>query len=112
MRHIQFDDKMINKLAKAMTGYCFRNGPVENFHAAKCLTSEQMKELDIFMVDRLGFCLRLLSEQNFDDLDVLLGFHYVLCRNWNDVDFSVGDNELAELKRIADMANKRKLELT
>ena len=107
MKNVQFDDAMINKLAKSMTGYCFRNGPVEDYHADRCLTNEQMKTLNTFMVDRLGFYLRLLSEQRFDDLDILLNFHYILCRNWNDVDFSVGDIELSELKRIADGANKR-----
>lgn len=100
MKHIQLDDTLINKIAKAMAGYCFRNGPVENFHADKCLSNEQMKELNIFMVDRLGYCLKLLNEQRFEDLDSLLGFHYNTCKNWNDVDFSVGEEELSVIKRI------------
>lgn len=100
MKHVYLNNDMINRYAKAMTGYCFRNGPIENFHADKCLTDEQMKELNIFMVDRMGYCLRLFNEQRFDDLNTLISYHYLTCKRWHDVDFSVGATELKQIEQL------------
>ena len=55
-------EENISKIAKALTHFAFRNGPVEDLHAnpTKNLTDEDMKMLNKFMVNRLAyiFCKR------------------------------------------------------
>lgn len=90
----------ICELAKGLTGYSFRNGIVEDFHSAGCLSDNQMKQLNKYMVDRIGYVFHLIYEDRWDDLELLLGFHCSLCRSWDNVDLSVGKKELDEIKEI------------
>ncbi len=92
------DRVYLNKLTKAMVGYIFRNGIVEDYHADGCLSDSQMKALNKFMVDRLGFALYLLKTRRRDDLNLLLGFHCITCSKWDDIDLSIGKTELRRLK--------------
>jgi hypothetical protein len=92
-------DPFINKLAKAMAGYIYSNGIVEEYHESGCLNNEQIKAINKYMVDRLGYALHLLTTEQSDDLSLLLGLHYTTCKMWDDVDYSVGEGELAQLKR-------------
>lgn len=89
---------LVNRLAKGITGYSFRNGIVEDFHADGCLSNDQMKQLNKYMVDRMGYVLYLLFENKVTDLDILLGFHIITTSDWDNVDLSIGQKELDDLK--------------
>jgi hypothetical protein len=47
----------ITKIAKAITHFSFRNGPIEDMHADrnKNITDEDMKVLNKYMVNRLAY---------------------------------------------------------
>lgn len=78
----------IRNLAIRMTLFCFRNGPVEDFHAGSVsveestketeresislLSQEEMKILNKFMVDRLAYLLELFENRQYIKLRTLL----------------------------------------
>ena len=45
-------DEMINSLSKAMTGYCFRSGSIEDMHANGQLSQDDMCLLNKEMVKK------------------------------------------------------------
>lgn len=96
----------LNYVTKAMVGYIFRNGIVENMHSAGCLTDSQMKELIIYMVDRLGYCQYLITQNRLSDLAALLAFHAETCEHWKDIDFSIGENDLMQAKKFDILRNQ------
>ncbi|WP_195990149.1 hypothetical protein [Clostridium sp. D53t1_180928_C8] len=51
-----FEDKdFIHKISVATTHLIYRNGIVEDMHADGKLTDLEMKEINIFMVNRLAY---------------------------------------------------------
>ncbi|QNB47796.1 hypothetical protein BR63_16900 [Thermanaerosceptrum fracticalcis] len=53
----------ISTIAKAITHFVFRNGPVENMHANRQLSQDDMKTLNKFMVNRLAYVFTLIIEE-------------------------------------------------
>ena len=90
----------INFLAKAITGYCFRNGIVEDYHADGCLNDEQMKALNKYMVNRIGFLLQLYVDGRKDDIEKVIGWHGKMCEHWDDIDITEPAAELKDIKEI------------
>lgn len=64
----------IDGIAKALTHYAFRNGPVEDMHADGKLTQEDMKTLNKYMVNRLAGILSAVYEERWLQLELLYGF--------------------------------------
>lgn len=93
----------LNLITKGIAGYIFRNGIVEDMHAAGCLTDSQIKELTIYMVDRLGYCIHLISENKYTDFNILIGSHVITCKHWNDINFLVGEEDLRQIKKALDI---------
>lgn len=110
----------MNNLPKALTMYCFRNGPVENMHAGypaeiapentkpediSQLSQEDMKILNKYMVDKLGFMLHLLIEGRYIDMAAILEWHLLCSENWDNPDIKKEEaqwraSELKSKKRI------------
>lgn len=78
----------IRTLSIALTHFCFRNGPVEAMHADLSigLTEERMKTLNKYMVDKLGLFFLLLSVEDADAINSILGFHKQCGPQWDDPD--------------------------
>lgn len=51
------DKKNMDKMAKALTHYLFRNGPVEDIHSEGKLSQSDMKKLNKYMVNKIGSIL-------------------------------------------------------
>lgn len=64
--------KNINKIAKAITHFAFRNGPVEDMHANGKLTESDMKILNKFMVNRLAYIFSLIIKEEWIKFNFLV----------------------------------------
>ena len=77
----------ISTLSKALTHYCFRNGPVETMHQDGKLTDADMMILNKFMVDKLGCFFMLMGCEGYTTINNLLAWHKECGRGWDDPDF-------------------------
>lgn len=69
-----FIKENINLLAKAITHFSFRNGPVEDMHAHpnNQLSENDMKILNKFMVNRMAYIFQLMIEERWVEFDFLV----------------------------------------
>ena len=69
------DPQNIDSIAKAITLYAFRNGPIEDVHrSCKDLTDEKMKEINIYMVNHIAGLLTYAFAGNWTKLRTILGY--------------------------------------
>ena len=69
------DPKNIDCLAKAITSYVFRDGPLESVHhKCKSFTDEDMKEINIYMVNHIAGLLTYALEGNWMQLRFLVDY--------------------------------------
>jgi hypothetical protein len=54
--------KDIDIAARGLTNFIFREGPIEDMHSNNQLSQDDMKQLNIFMVNRLAFILAFIIE--------------------------------------------------
>lgn len=64
-------EENIDFISKALTHYVFRNGPVEDMHAAGKLTEEDMKTLNKYMVNRIAGLVKLMQEGEWLKIELL-----------------------------------------
>lgn len=92
-------EDFIRNLSIALTHFCFRNGPVEDMHSGRVsyleatpdtppedisqLSDADMKKLNKYMVDKLGFFLTLLVNERYVELQDLLGFYMLFGSEWD-----------------------------
>lgn len=64
----------ISAIAKAITHFAFRNGPVEEMHAHpnNQLSENDMKVLNKFMVNRLAYVFTLIIEERWVEFEFLV----------------------------------------
>ena len=62
----------IDWISKALTHYVFRNGPVEDMHANHQLSQEDMKRLNKYMVDRIAGLLKLINDEQWLKIELML----------------------------------------
>lgn len=79
-------DDYVCTLAKSVAHLCFRNGPVEDMHAAGKLDETDMMVLNKYMVDQLGLFFLLLGLADADSLRKILWFHDRCGLDWDDPD--------------------------
>jgi hypothetical protein len=67
-------DESISKIAKALTHFAFRNGPIESMHAdkEKNITDEDMEILNKYMVNRLAYVFQLIKDEKWLELNFLV----------------------------------------
>lgn len=102
----------IDLISKAITHYIFRNGPVEDMHANKQLSQEDMKNLNKYMVNKLANLLSLALDGEWLKLELLLErlSHYGY--DWDKAEINTEDIETIfnnRLKRATDEIEKDKL---
>lgn len=73
----------IDLLAKAITHFAFRNGPVEDMHANGQLSQGDMKTLNKFMVNRLAYVFQLIIENRWQEFEVLVRFESMYGNSWD-----------------------------
>ena len=77
------DPKNFDDIAKAFTQFIFRDGPIENVHAKnKNFPDEAMKEINIFMVNRIAGLLNYAHAGNWVQLLALVGRFKTYCNDW------------------------------
>lgn len=76
----------IDTLAKALTHYIFRLGPVENMHANKQLSQKDMKTLNQYMVNHLAWVLTRAFEGDWLRLELLFGAMSRYGTDWDPAD--------------------------
>ena len=65
-------EENIDWISKALTHYLFRNGPVEDMHANKQLSQEDMKILNKYMVNRIAGLLKLINDDEWLKIELML----------------------------------------
>ncbi|MFF2484609.1 hypothetical protein [Paenibacillus sp. NPDC058071] len=64
----------VTMIAKAITHFAFRNGPVEDMHAHpnNQLSEIDMETLNKFMVNRIAYIFKLIIEERWIELDFMI----------------------------------------
>lgn len=84
----------IGMISKALTHFAFRNGPVEDMHAApnNQLSEDDMKTLNKFMVNRLAYVFQLIIEERWGEFDILIRHtDYLYGSGWDEPEPDDGD---------------------
>ncbi|WP_019240915.1 MULTISPECIES: hypothetical protein [Bacillus] len=112
-------ENYMRSLPIALTHLCFRNGPIEGMHAGipfeewptdlprdaiSQLSQEDMKTLNTYMVDYLGYFLYLLNSRQFSKLIYLLDYHKHFGSEWDDPNIKALDEKY--MKFILDERDK------
>ena len=64
----------LNIMTKGIVGMAFRNGPIEDFHAEqRPIGNKEMEILNRFMVNRVGYILDLVFNDEFEKYETLCG---------------------------------------
>lgn len=73
----------IDSMAKALTHYAFRNGPVEDMHADGKLMEEDMMVLNKFMVNHLAYILDSVIKGEWLHLEILYSYYRCFGGDWD-----------------------------
>lgn len=73
----------IEFIAKAITHFVFRNGPVEDMHANNQLSQDDMKTLNKYMVNRIAGLLITMADNNWLQLELLLSYYGRYGTEWD-----------------------------
>jgi hypothetical protein len=107
-----WDTKNIDKIAKAITHYIFRNGPVEDMHADpdSQLSDKDMKILNKYMVNRLAYIFKLLIEERWTEFYGVVKPYYQYGAGWDKPDPSEAEEENLNymIQELLWMDSKRK----
>ena len=79
-----FDKDNIDPLSKAITQYAFRSGPIEQIQIDKKLTSEDMKSLNKYMVNRIAGLLQKAFDGEWDQISKVFNFYVELSGSWDE----------------------------
>lgn len=77
------NNENIDGIAKALTHYAFRNGPVEDMHSDGKLTDEDMKILNKYMVNRLAGIMVKINEERWLELELLYSYLKLYGISWD-----------------------------
>lgn len=79
------NDWSADQIAKALTHFAFRNGPIEDMHASpkNQLSQRDMKTLNKFTHNRLAYVVQLVMDQRWVELAILLDLHRHSGSEWD-----------------------------
>lgn len=87
----------LDKIAKAITHYAFRNGPVEEIHANNQLTQNDMKVLNKYMVNRIGGLIQMMIDGEWLKVEALIEAYKYYGSEWDEVEPDVAEiNDIFE----------------
>ena len=75
----------IDTIAKAVTHFAFRNGPIEDMHADnnKNLTDQDMKVLNKFVHNRLAYVFELIMQERWAEFAFLVESQKYFGSSWD-----------------------------
>lgn len=73
-------------MAKAITNFIFRNGPVEDMHSNNLLTQGDMKTVNKYMVNRIAGLITAIADNKWLHLEVLLSHYQLFRTEWDKVE--------------------------
>ena len=104
------DAENIDAIAKSITNYVFRQGPVENIHTeGKPITDRDMKAINIYMVNHIAGLLACAIDGNWVKLQLLISYFNKGMSEWEPAKPELGKIEdistrLMNKAALADMA--------
>ena len=93
----------IESVSIALTHYLFRNGPVEDIHENGQLSQEDMKTLNKYMVNRIAGLLKMIHNNDWIKLELLLEYNSRYGKDWDKVEC-----DTSEADRLYEMLCSRK----
>ena len=84
----------IDRLAKALTHYIFRNGPIEDMHANNQLSQDDMKTLNKYMVNKLANVISLAINGEWLKIELLVQFLSLYGTDWDKAEIDTSDIDL------------------
>ena len=92
----------IDFIAKAITHFVFRNGPIEDMHANRQLSQSDMKTLNKYMVNRIAGLLTTIADNNWLQLELLLSYYRLYGSHWDKAEPDVEEFNLVFQHAIED----------
>lgn len=81
-------------MAKAITHFAFRNGPIEDIHANNQLSQEDMKTLNKFMVNRLAYICECILTEKWEEISFLVKLYdFMYGHDWDEATPDDGENQ-------------------
>lgn len=91
-RDIFFVRDNIDAMAKAITQYAFRDGPVEDMHADSKLSDEDMKTLNKFMVNRVASILSMMIDGRWIEFEAIVSrYESMSGKGWDKAEIDDSD---------------------
>lgn len=112
----------VRNLAVGLANYSFRSGPVELMHSGidpkdadentephliSQLSDEDMKLLNKYMVDKLGFIIHMLLQKRYVEVADILSFYISIGGRWDSPNI---EKEEAEYKKYISKVKQRSLQ--
>ena len=82
-------EENINTIAIALTHYFFRNGPVEDMHTNNQLSEKDMKVLNKYMVNKIATLMKLIIDNEWVKVEILLDFFSRYGNDWDKAEINV-----------------------
>lgn len=98
----------LTKIAKAVTHFAFRNGPIEDMHAdvSKNITDEDMKILNKYMVNRLAYVFMLMIEERWLEFNhVIETIDWMFGHSWDDAEPDDGGMRKLFIEKLNEFRN-------
>jgi hypothetical protein len=90
----------IDQMAKAITVYSFRNGPIEDMHANNQLSDADMKTLNKHMANKLAGFLEALFAEEWLKIEKNLTFHSLFTQDWDITEPEMEDIDLEMIMKF------------
>lgn len=100
-------EENIDWIAKSLTHYLFRNGPVEDMHADKKLSQNDMKVLNKYMVNRIAGLLKLIEEGEWLKIGLMLETLSCYGREWDKAEYDTKEIETIFNYELDDIREKQ-----
>ncbi len=94
------DPANIDVISKAITQFVFRSGPVEDIHARKAITEEEMKQINIYMVNHISALLTCAAKGDWIKLRLLLSYFEYGTNEWNTAEPDMDEIDLVVKHRL------------
>lgn len=78
-----WNKRIIDKVAKGITYYAFRSGPIEDMHANRQLSQDDMMQLNKYTVNKIAGLLLMLKKEEWARVDRILTFCAKYALEWD-----------------------------
>ncbi len=89
-----WQEENIDFIAKALTHYVFRNGPVENMHSMGKLEESDMKTLNKYMVNKIAGLLKLAMDGEWLKIELLCNALRYFGTDWDSIEIDTKEIDM------------------